>query len=120
MFVAAAVLITAAVALSVAFALFMRSWVLREKETETRLHDPRTHTIAYAIPNGVDPVVFAVAVDRAGFTHVTERFGNAECIRVECPEAEREHLRSVLESIPVPQYDGSSVSAAHVVFEDER
>lgn len=116
----AAILVTGVVVVSIAIALFLRSWVLTESETETRLHDPRTHTIAYAIPNGVDPVVFAVAVDKAGFTSVTDRVGNAECILVECPESERVHLRTVLEAIPVPQYDGSPARAAHVVFEDER
>jgi hypothetical protein len=118
--VVAAILVTVAFAITVAIALFLRSWVLAESQTESRLHDPRTHTIAYAIPSGVDPVVFAIAVDRAGFTSVTDRVGNAECILIECPESERSHLRSVLESVPVREYDGSAVGAAHVVFEDER
>ena len=116
----AAILVTGVVAISIAIALFLRSWVLTESETEKRLHDPHTHTIAFVIPNGVDPVVFAVAVDRAGFTSVTDRVGNAECILVECPESERTHLRTVLEAIQVPQYDGSAARTAHVVFEDER
>jgi len=118
--VIAAILVTVAFAVTVAGALFLRSWILSESETETRLHDPRTHMIAYAIPSGVDPVVFAIAVDRAGFTSVTGRVGDSECILVECPESERSHLRSVLESVQVREYDGSTVRSAHVVFEDER
>ena len=116
----AAILVTGVAAISIAIALFLRSWVLTESETEKRLHDPRTHTIAFAIPNGVDPVVFAVALDRAGFTSVTDRVGNDECILVECPESERAHLRNLLEAVQVPQYDGSPSRAGHVVFEDER
>ena len=116
----AAILVTGLVAISIAIALFLRSWVLTESETEKRLHDPRTHTIAFAIPNGVDPVVFAVAVRKAGFGSVTDRVGNAECILVECPESERAHLRNLLEAVQVPQYDGSPSRAGHVVFEDER
>ena len=115
----AAILVTGVAAISIAIALFLRSWVLTESKTEKRLHDPRTHTIAFAIPNGVDPVVFAVAVRKAGFASVTDRVGNAECILVECPESERAHLRTLLEAVQAPHDDGSPARAGHIVFEDE-
>jgi hypothetical protein len=119
MFIALAILVVG-LAVSVVIAMLLRSWVLTESETETRLHDPRTHTIAFPLPAGVDPVVFAIAVDRAGFPSVTDRIGDAECLVVECPESERAHLRTVLETVHVPQYDGSAGGDAHVVFQDER
>ena len=120
MLVVAAILMTGAVVVGIAVALFLRSWSREEAEKEARLRDPRTHTIAYAIPSGVDPVMFAIALDKAGFASVTDRVGNAECIRVECSEAERAHLRRVLESIQVRQGEGTDTRAEHVVFEDER
>lgn len=120
MLVLAAMLMTGAVVVSVAVALFVRSWSREESEREARLCDPRTHTIAYAIPSGVDPVVFAIALDKAGFASVSDRVGSAECIRVECSEAERGQVRSVLESVQVPRDDRAATRAEQVVFEDER
>jgi hypothetical protein len=119
MFIALAIVVVG-LAVSVVIALLLRSWVLTESETEARLHDPRTHTIAFPLPAGVDPVVFAFAVDRAGFPSVTDRVGDAECLVVECPESERAHLRTVLETVRAPQYDVSAGDDAHVVFHDER
>jgi hypothetical protein len=105
---------------SVAVALFLRSYVLQEVRTEARLHDPKTHTIAYAIPAGVDPVVFKVGLTHAGFTSGTDRVGDAECLIVECAPAERDTVRGVIEAAHATAYDGSELKLEHIVFEDER
>ena len=105
---------------SVAIALFLRSYVAQEIRTEARMHDPQTHTVDYAIPNGVDPVVFKQGLAHAGFTSVIERVGNEECLRVECAEAERSRVRSVIAAAHASAYDGSDLKLDHVVFEDER
>ena len=117
---AAAILVLVALVASVAIALLLRSWVRTESRLDARLHDPRTHTIAYAVPNGVDPVVFRVALDRAGFTSVVDRVADAEYLLVDCEETQRPRLRSVLESVHGDEFHGSAISLDHVIFEDER
>jgi hypothetical protein len=104
---------------SVAIAVFLRSYVAQEIRTEARMRDPHTHTIAFAIPNGVDPVVFKVGLAHAGFTSVVERVGDAECLRVECTETERSRVRNVIAAAHASAYDGSDLNLDHVVFEDE-
>ncbi len=39
----------------IAINLYLRGWVRDESRREAHLRDPDTHTVAYAIPNGVDP-----------------------------------------------------------------
>jgi hypothetical protein len=53
---------------SSALALFLRSYGREEARHEAVLLDPQTPTVAYAIPNGVDPVVFQTALTHAGYT----------------------------------------------------
>ena len=101
-------------------AVFLRSWVAAETRTESHLHDPHTHTVAYAVPSGVDPAVLRIGLGRAGFATGFERVGEAECMLVECERADRERLRGVLEDLHTDAYDSSELSADHVVFEDER
>lgn len=120
MVAAVVILVVVVLVLSVAIPLFLRSWGVEESRTEARLHDPHVHTVAYAVPNGVDPVVIKVALTRAGFTSAIDRVGDVECLRVECAESDRAHVRSVIEAVHVSGYDGSELRAGHVVFEDER
>lgn len=120
MVAAAAILVVIILVVSVAIPVFLRSWVAEESRTDARLHDPRTHTVAYAIPNGIDPVVVRLALTKAGFTSVIDRVGDVECLRVECDESERARVRSVIEAIHVSEYDGSELKFGHVVFEEER
>jgi hypothetical protein len=117
---AGGVLLVVALVLIVATALLLRSWGRGESQTEERLHDPQIHTIAYAIPNGVDPVVFRTALSRAGFTCVTDLVAGNERLLVECPETQRARLRSVLESAHPAGHPTSVAGGDHVVFEDER
>jgi hypothetical protein len=120
MIAAAAVLVLVVLVIGIAIPLFLRSWGAGESQIEARMHDPRIHTIAYAIPNGVDPVVVRLAVHTAGFTSAIDRVGDVECLIVECSEADRSRLRKVIEEVPLRGFDGSELTQTHVVFEDER
>jgi len=100
-------------------ALVLRSVVMREAQTESRLHDPHTHTLAYTIPNGVEPSMVLAAVERAGFTAVVDPRGRSEHLLVGCEEADRSRLRGAIEAVPALQYDGTPLRDP-VVFVDER
>ena len=100
--------------------VYLRSWVREQSRREAHLSDPNTHTVAYAIPNGVDPVTVESALARAGFTAGVDRFGMVECVRIECNDSQREQARGALEAIRMNSVHGSQLQAGHVVFEDER
>ena len=115
---AAAFLSILALVAIVTVAVALRSVVEDEKRTESRLRDATTHTVRCAIPNGIDPVVFAVALKKAGFDSMVEDLGATHGLRVECED--REQVRRVIEGVALNQYDGSTVKVDHVVFGDER
>ncbi|MDP3890538.1 hypothetical protein [Nocardioides sp.] len=119
MVTAVALLAVAVLAGSVALSLFLRSWGVEESRVQARLRDPHTSTVAFAIPNGIDPVILKLALTRAGFTTAIDRVGDAECLRVECAESERAQVRRVIKDIHRNEYDGSEVDFGRVVFEDE-
>lgn len=114
------ILVVVVVGVTIAINVFLRNWVREESRREAHMRDPHTHTVAYAIPNGVDPVTAESALARAGFSSVVDRVGMVECIRIECDESQRDQVRRVLEGISMTAYDGSPLPAGHVVFEDER
>ena len=120
MFPATVVMVGVVLLASVAIALLLRSWVFAESRMEGRLHDPGTPTVAYAIPNGVDPAVVMAALRADGFASVLDRIGDTECLIVECDRGERTRVRSVIEHVHASSYDGSALKLDHVVFEDER
>ena len=105
---------------TIAVNLYLRNWVRKESRREAHLMDPHTHTIAFAIPTGVDPVTAESALASAGFNCGHSRVGDVECVRIECDESQRDRVRSVLEEVFMTQYDGSVLPSGHVVFEDER
>ena len=120
MIAAAAILSIIALVAIIYIAISLRSLVEDEKRNESQLRDPHTPTVTYAIPNGIDPVVFAVALKRAGFLSVVTDVGTSEALRVKCDTGDRERLRHVIEGVVVNGYDGAAVKLDHVVFEDER
>lgn len=120
MIAAAALLTIFALVAFVALAVSLRSLVEDEKHTEVQLRDPQTPTVTYAIPNGNDPVAFAVALKKAGFLSMVTDVGASQGLRVRCDSGDRERLRRVIEGVVVNAYDGSSLKLEHVVFEDER
>lgn len=113
-------LLVVVVIIGIGIGLYLRNWVGEESQREAHLRDPDTHTVAYAIPNGVDPVTVESALARAGLTSGVDRIDMVECVVVECTESQREQVRGVIEGIPMEAYDGSRLQAGHVVFEDER
>jgi hypothetical protein len=120
MIAAAALLSILALVVFIGVNVSMRKVVEDEKHTESELHDPQTPTVTYAIPNGIDPVAFAVAVKRAGYLSMVTEVGTSEALRVRCEPGDRERLRRVIEAVVVNGYDGSALALDHVVFEDER
>jgi hypothetical protein len=113
-------LLVLVVGVAIAVNLYLRNWVRGESRREAHLRDAGTHTIAYEVPNGVDPVTLMSPLVQAGFTSGVDRVGMAECVRIECDESERDRVRGVLEAIPMTAYDGSPLQARRIVFEDER
>lgn len=120
MVAAAAILVVVVLVLGIAIPLLLRSWGMEESRVEARLHDPEVHTVAFAVPNGVDPAVFRMTLTRAGFTSAIDRVGDVECLVVECNESDRARLRSVIEDVHLSGDGGSDLPVGHVVFEDER
>ncbi|GAB3250959.1 hypothetical protein GCM10027448_16030 [Nocardioides dilutus] len=112
--------IVVVVIVGIGIGLYLRSWLGEESRREAHLRDPNTHTVAYAIPNGVDPVTVESALARAGLNSGVDRIGMTECVVIECTESQREQVRAVIEGVPMNAYDGSQLQAGHVVFEDER
>ena len=104
----------------VGLALALRALVMDEKRAESEFHDPHLPTATYAIPNGVDPVVFAVALKKAGYDSVVTEVGASQGLRVKCQPGDRERLRHVIAGVGVTSYDGTAMTLDHVVFEDER
>jgi hypothetical protein len=120
MIAAAAILLVVALVLGIAIPLLLRSWGKEESRVEARLHDPDVHTVAFAVPDGVDPAVIRVTLTRAGFTSAIDRVGDVECLIVECSESDRARVRSVIEAVHLSGFDGPDRPVGHVVFEDER
>jgi len=118
----AAVVITVLFMLVVTVALAggLRRVVRDESEVERRLRAPDTHTVSFAVPNGVDAAHMRTALQRAGFASCVSNAGPSECLLVECSEHERERVRHVIESVHESAYDGSVLDLSPVVFEDEK
>ena len=103
----------------VAFAL--RRWTLDEARVEARMHEPGAHTVIYDVPVGQDPAVLLAALDRAGFTAVSDMERGVERVLVDCPtEDTRDKVRSVIEHVHRTGFEGAEMQVGHVSFEDER
>jgi hypothetical protein len=102
-----------------ALVFFIRAEVDEVIRTETHLHDPDTPTVAYAVPNGVDPIGIRTALRMDGFTCVPEQVGDAYCLLIECEPGDRERVRRAIAAVHITTYDGSVLQLDHVRFEDE-
>ena len=120
MVAALAFLVTLVVIGGICINVVLRRWVREESRHEAHLRDPGTPTVAYAIPNGMDPVTVETALAHAGFDSGVDRVGMVQCVRIECDASQRERVRAVLEGLPLNGYDGAQLQARRVVFEDER
>ncbi|GAB3016490.1 hypothetical protein GCM10011376_03950 [Nocardioides flavus (ex Wang et al. 2016)] len=105
---------------TIAINLYLRGWVREESQREAHLRDPNTHTLAFAIPTGVDPVRPETALALAGFNSGHDRVGMVECIRIEADDSQRDRVRGILDDVFRTEYDSSVLPSGHVVFEDER
>jgi hypothetical protein len=120
MIAAAVLIVLVLLVVTVAVAAGLRRLVRDESEVERRLRAPDTHTIAYAVPNGVDPADVRTALARAGFSSAMSRAGVPECLVIGCAEGERARVREVIERVHETAYDGADLDLRPVVFEDER
>ena len=120
MIAAAFIFVLLVLVVTVAVAGGLRRLVRDESDVERRLRAPETHTISYAIPNGVDPGDLRVAIARGGFTGIVGMAGTRECLLVESAERDRARLRQMIESAHEKAYDGTELDLHPVVFEDER
>lgn len=100
--------------------MYLRERAAEQPRIRTRLRDPKTRTVAFAIPEGVDPAVLRLGLDRAGITSNVGRVDGAECLLVECLTTERAAVRGVLEAAHANAHVGTELKLHHVVFEDER
>lgn len=98
----------------------LRAEVFGVAEKSKRLHDPATPTLAYAIPNGVDPAAVMAPLALAGFESVVVDAGAQDQLLIGCIPGRREQLRDVIRDAHLTNYDGSAYESGRVVFEDER
>ena len=107
------------VGLLVAFAL--RRWTLDEARTESRMHEPGAATVIYDVPAGQDPAVLLAALDRAGYSAVSDMDRGVERVLVEChSERDRHRIREIIGHANRTGFEGAETPVAHVSFEDER
>jgi hypothetical protein len=120
MIAAAFLIILFMLAVTLVVAAGLRRLVREESEVERRLRAPDTHTVSYAIPDGVDAGDLRVAVGRAGFPGMVVLAGFGQCLKVECAEGDRARLREAIEGAHESAYDGTELDLHPVIFEDER
>ena len=120
MIAAAALVILIILVVTIAVAGGLRRLVRDEAEVEQRLRAPTTHTIAYAVPHGVDPAGLRTALRLAGFSSAMSSAGTRECLLIGCAEGDRPRIREVIEQVHETAYDGTDLDLRPVVFEDER
>lgn len=98
----------------------LRGEVFDVAQKSRRLRDPATSTLAYAIPNGVDPSAVMAPLAMAGFESVVVDTGARDQLLIGCAPAQRERLRDVIREVHLTNYDGTAYESGRVVFEDER
>jgi hypothetical protein len=117
---AAAFIILIALVITVLVAGALRRMVRDEHAVETRLRAPSAHTVAYAVPDGVDPGDLRGALALGGFASIATTVGNHQGLLVECSESDRERVRDTIGNAHESAYDGSELDLHPVLFEDER
>lgn len=100
----------------------LRQHVRERQRVDEVLEDDRTPTLEYAVPTGQDPAVLLAALHRADYTATVDPSGGHQVVLVACPagvEAERERVRSVIESANVTAPDDGVPLDVVVRFLDE-
>lgn len=94
----------------------------RHNEQHRELQSGSTPTLEYDVPTGQDPVVILAALEQAGYPATVEPRHAHQRVLIECagdPDAERERVRSVIESADVTAPDDGAPVAGVVRFRDE-
>ena len=116
-----ALLVVGLLVVGVLLALALRRVTFDEAGTENRLHQPSTHTLAYAVPAGQDAALFMAALTHEGFTSVADNEGGTERLLIACDEKDRARVRSIIEHVNLTGfgYTGPARHLEHVSFQDE-
>lgn len=119
----AAMILVGLLVLGAVLVWMVRRMTIDEAATDSRLHAPGSHALAYNVPPGQDPAVLVAALKRAGFTAIGEMQDGTERLLVDCPNPdERSTVRDVIEHERHTAFenDGTEIYVGHVTFEDER
>jgi hypothetical protein len=116
--IVAVLIITAIVIAGVVY--FTRAEVSEVERKEKRLGEGRSPTVAFPIPNGVDPVPISTALRTEGFDSMPDRVDDRECLVIECRPGDRERVREIIAGAHDNPSDESSIRIDRVVFQDER
>ena len=119
MIAAIAIIATITVVLAIVVPWFLKAEVDTTRETERHIFDPRTPTVAYRMPAGVDIAVIAGAVAAAGHAQAVGSVGGHECLVVECRPGERELIRALIDDAARERYGRAGLRIGAVAFTDE-
>ena len=100
--------------------LAFRTWSLDDAKTEHWIHSPETHSVAYVVPEGVDPAPLMAALTHAGFTTMTDTAGGDERLLVACEEQDRARVREIIEGAERKSLAELGLQVPPVAFDDER
>jgi len=111
-------------AIAVAFLLSMRSQLRRQESKKAAVAGmPGTQTLIYEVPPGQDPLVVLSALERAGFTAVSDVNSGPPKVVISCPEDRdrvRAEVRTIIEGADTTSIEhGAPVDTRKVRFEDE-
>lgn len=105
-----------------ALAYVLREHAAKRERVNEELHDARTPTLEYVVPNGQDPAVILAALHREGYTATVDSEAFHQIMLVTCPqglEAQREDVRAAIESADVTATDDGAPLRVDVRFRDE-
>jgi hypothetical protein len=114
-----AIVLGTTVILLVAIPWLLKAVADTEKDVEDHLHDPSTPTVAFVVPDGVDPAVVSNALGGAGFSSALDLARGEERLLIECHAGERERVRGVIAGIERSAYATSGLTIGAVIFRDE-
>ena len=108
------------VAVLVWFAVQATRWAAARSQVDHDLARPGVETLDYVVPEGQDPAVVVAALQENGLEAAPD-IGAKQRVHVAARGHEREHVRSIIESVETSAIqDGAPVPPVVVRFEDER
>ena len=112
-------LLVGLLAVGLVFMLALRTWTLAEGRTEARLRSPDVPTVTYAVPHGQDPAVLIAALAVEGFVSVLDIGPVRSRLLIECAEADRAKVRSIIDHVNHAGPDNVGSHPERVRFDDE-